>query len=197
MAWQFYYAACKNKTSRSKWCHHAYVRISWWIHAWGYCGFLWLPLEGFNDVSDTWHTGEQGELPEHTMGLNNTSPTANNGEQKEKTYHINQGKIRFSPDDDLALVLYVVYMFWSRCTYMDNIMFSPLLFLGLIPSLFVPLSWFMPPVSWHNKQQRLPTDLGITHCYKKEIGLFLQTSKYYCLNDSVRDLHQRCPATSF
>lgn len=39
----------------------------------------------------------------------------------------------------VAIVLYIVYMFRSRCTFLDNIMFSPLLFLEVILCLCVPL----------------------------------------------------------
>lgn len=60
-------------------------------------------------------------------------------------------------------------MFWSRCTFMDNIMFSPLLFLERIPYFSVCLwgtamHWF---ISWHTehwlsislrKQQQSPAE---------------------------------------
>ena len=79
-------------------------------------------------------------LPARTMGPNNIPPPANNGKQLEKAYHSDQGKIRFLPDDHFAFVQLLSCCIWCTCfevagTFMDNIMFSALLFLGGIPSV--------------------------------------------------------------
>lgn len=77
------------------------------------------------------------------------------------------------PDDALcfytvAIVLYVVYMFWSTCSLLDSITYSPLSFLGIIPRVCAfevePCidSWAWSrdwlPMRLH-KQQQCPAEL--------------------------------------
>jgi len=115
--WQFYYGHCDIKTNGARpmsSCSYEDVGVSLCSKT------FWLSLMtlSVNDVIDTWHADDK-DNPPHT---HNDTSSLQRQHWETIWKGLSEGKVFCA----VAIVPYVVYMFESRCAFIDN-MFSPLI----------------------------------------------------------------------
>lgn len=133
-----------------------------------------LSSESLNDVTDTWHTDGEGILPKHTMGFNNSPPTANN---KKRQITAQRERLDFCRMIILLLCSSHCCCMWYTCFEVDVLSWiTSCVVLSYYWERFPPLSvclwgtamhWFTVLILWWKhwlsirlpKQQRCPAEL--------------------------------------